>query len=119
MKRALLLTILIAASVGAGAWVARGIYDEVLLDEGVFHVVNACDEKRAIELIFPSAERRSAVLLAGQAVDFRVANTGEGAVTVMAGGEQVGSIGYVTSHNSLAVIVLKPEGALFSQVVRE
>lgn len=119
MKRALILTTLVAVLVGGGAWITRGLYDQVMMDEGVFHVVNACDGKREVELVFPSSERRSAVILAGQAVDFRVAHTGEGAVTVMAGGERVASVGYVTTSNNLTVIVLQQNGALFSQYYRK
>lgn len=119
MKRALMLNVLVAALAAGGSWVARGLYDHVMLDEGVFHVVNACDAKREIELVFPSSERRSAVLMAGQAANFRVPNTGEGAVTVIAAGETLAAVGYVTSSNDLAVIVVQPGRALFSQHSRE
>lgn len=118
MKR-VLLTSLLAAVVAAGiAWVARGIHDGITMDEGVFHVVNADAAQRTIALTFPSGERRRAVLEAGQAVDFRVANTGEGAVAVMADGEVVGLVGYVASHNSLSVVVVQSDHALFSQYLR-
>ena len=113
------LTSLMAAFVAAGvAWVARGTYDEVLMDDSVFHVVNADATQRTIELAFPSGERRSTVVEAGQAVDFHMANTGEGAVSVMADDEFVDSVGYVTSHNNLSVIVVQSDRALFSQYLR-
>ncbi|MDP6988159.1 MAG: hypothetical protein QF903_01605 [Planctomycetota bacterium] len=114
-----LLTSLAAAVVAAGiAWVARGIYDEIAMDEGVFHVVNAAATQRTIELALPSGERRSAVIESGQAVDFHVENAGEGAVSVMADAEVVDSVGYVTTHNGLVVIVVQSDRALFSQYLR-
>ncbi len=118
MKRVLLSNVLVAVVVGAGLWLARGAYDRAFLDEGVFHVVNAGAAERSIQLVFPSGERRSAVVPAGRSVDFRVENTGEGAVTVLADGRQVGSAGYVTSHNGLTILVVQPEDVLFSQVLR-
>jgi hypothetical protein len=118
MKRAL-CTSLLAAVVAAGiAWVARGLYDEIQMDVGVFHVVNADGTQRTIELAFPSGERRSAVVEAGQAVDFHVANTGEGAVSVVTDGEIVDSVGYVTSYNELSIVVVQSDRVLFSQYLR-
>jgi hypothetical protein len=118
MKR-ILFSSLLSAVVAAGVtWVARGLFDELTMDEGVFHIVNADAVPRSIELTFPSGERRSAVLEAGRAVDLHVANTGEGAVSVRADGEVVGSVGYVTSQNSLSILVVQSDGALFSQYIR-
>jgi len=118
MKRILLASLLVAVVAGGGLWIARGIYDEALMDEGIFHVVNAGAEQRSIGLTFPSGEHRSAVIQAGQAIDFQVANTGQGAVSVTSDGASVGSVGYVTSHNSLSVIVVHRDGVLFSQYLR-
>lgn len=118
MKRVLLASLLSAVVAAGVTWVARGIYDAVTMDQGVFHTVNADAVPRSIELTFPSGERRSAVLEAGRAVDFHVASTGEGAVSVMTDGELVGTVGYVTSHNGLSVIVVQSDGALFSQYTR-
>jgi hypothetical protein len=62
------------------AWGARGLHDEAPMDEGVFLVVNAGVTSRTIELRFPSGERRSAGVEAGQAVELQLADSGEGAV---------------------------------------
>ena len=118
MKRVLSTSLLTAVLASGGAWTARGLHDEIQMDEGVFHVLNATDAQRVIELVFPSGERRSAVVDSGQAVDFRVANTGEGGVSVMADGSSVGTVGYVTRHNPLSVVVVQSEGAVFSQFLR-
>lgn len=118
MRCFLLSGLLMSVVAGGGLWVTRGIYDEIMMDDGVFHVINADTSQRSIELTFPSGERRSAVIQSGQAIDFHVANTGEGAVMVTADGEHVGSVGYVTTINSLTVIVVQPKGALFSQYFR-
>ena len=83
--------------------------------EGVFHVVNATAVERTIELSFPSGERRSSVIAGGQTADFRVEKTGEGSMSVSSGGESLGAVGYVTSHNNLTVIVVKSDEVLFSQ----
>lgn len=114
-----ILTSLVAAVAAAGiAWVARGIYDEVLMDAGVFHVVNAEATSRTIELVLPSGEHRSAVVEAGQAVHFHVPTTGEGAVSVSADGAFVDSVGYVSSGNPLSVLVVQSDRVLFSQHLR-
>ena len=118
MRCILLSGLLMSVVAGGGLWIARGIYDEIMMDDGVFHVINADASQRSIELTFPSGERRGAVIQSGQAIDFHVENTGEGSVMVTADGEHVGSVGYVTSINSLIVIVVQPEGALFSQYFR-
>ena len=118
MKK-VILTSLVAAVAAAGiAWGVRGVYDEILMDAGVFHVVNAEATPRTIELVFPSGEHRSAVVEPGQSVQFRVTNTGEGAVSVRADGEPVDSVGYVTSHNALSVLVVQSDLVLFSQYDR-
>ena len=117
--KAMILTCSLAVVMGAAvAWGARGVYDELQMDEGVFHVVNAVGTQRTIELAFPSGERRSALVEAGQAVDFHVANTGEGAVSVVTDGEIVDSVGYVTSYNELSIVVVQSDRVLFSQYLR-
>ena len=115
MKRVLLSSLLSAVLAAGVAWIVRGTYDEIMLDEGVFHVVNAGAVPRSIELTFPSGERRRSEFKAGQAVEFQVASTGEGAVSVMVDGDLMGLSGYVTSHNSLSVLVVQSDGVLFSQ----
>jgi len=118
MRRALLSNVLVALLAAGGAWFARGIYDAVFMDEGLFHVFNATEAERSIELAFPSGERRGAAVAPGQAVEFHVARTGEGAVLVMSDGKRVGSVGYVTSHNTPSVIIVQPDAALFSSLQR-
>ena len=118
MIRQLGASLLIAATCAAAAWIGRGAYDVHLMDEGVFHVVNADDAARTIELAFPSGERRRSVIGAGEAVDFEVEDTGEGAVTVTSDGEVVGAVGYVTSHNDFSVVVVQMDGVLISQYRR-
>lgn len=118
MSRQLGASLSIAAICAATAWIGRGAYDELQMDEGVFHVVNADDAQRTIELAFPSGERRRSVIDAGQAVDFAVKNTGEGAVAVMSDGEVVGAAGYFTSHNDFSIVVVQADGVLISQYRR-
>lgn len=102
----------------AAVWAARGVYDEHFMDDGVFHVVNAADERRTIELAFRSGERRAVTLDAGQAASVRVEDTGEGAVSVTAGSEFLGDVGYVSSQNDLSLIVVLQDRALFSTYLR-
>ena len=118
MSRQVKASFLIAAIAAATAWFGRGTYDEFQMDEGVFHVVNADDAPRTIKLAFPSGERRRSVIDAGQAVDFEVKDTGEGAVSVTSDGELLGSVGYVTSHNDLSVVVVRADRVLISQYGR-
>jgi len=113
------IKVLLATVVTAAVtWFLRGVYDEINMDEGVFYVVNAASSQRKIELVFPSGERRSAVFEAGQAMDMQVANTGEGAVSVLTDGETIGPTGYVASHNNLSVVVVQSDRALFAQCHR-
>jgi hypothetical protein len=113
MKRTLIASLLSAVLAGGVLWSARGIYDEALMDGGVFHVVNAVDQSRSIELTFPSGESRSAVIRAGQSTNFRVEDTGEGSFSVVADGETLWMGGYVTSHNSFSVVVVQSNTAQF------
>jgi hypothetical protein len=120
MKRTLLSTLLAVLAVAGtlGAWIARGVYDRATMDQGVFRVINANATQRTVVLLFPSGERREAVVPAGMSADFHVANTGEGAVTVQSDGENLGSIGYVTSMNDLSILVIHPDGVLVSEYSR-
>jgi len=118
MSRQVKASFLIAAIAAATAWFGRGTYDEFQMDEGLFHVVNADATSRTIELVFPSGESRKAVVEAGQAVDFEVKDTGEGAVTVTRDGEVVGVVGYVTSHNDFSVVVVQVDDVLITQYSR-
>ncbi len=118
MKRVLLLALVIAALTLGGTWYLRGTYDHLVMDNGVFHVINVADVPQSIELVFPSQESRSAAIPAGGSVSFHVADTGEGAVLIRSGGEERASLGYVTSINPLTVIVVEQDGAVFSQYHR-
>jgi hypothetical protein len=118
MKKVLLSNVLVAVLAAGAAWFARGSYDELMLDEGMFHVINDTAAERSIELVFPSDERRSAVIAPGRSVDFHVARTGEGAVSVSADGESLVCDSYVTSHNPLTILLVKSDGVLFSQFLR-
>ena len=48
MRCFLLSGLLMSVVAGGGLWVARGIYDEIMMDDGVFHVINADTSQRSI-----------------------------------------------------------------------
>lgn len=118
MKQILITALLSAVLAGSGAWIARGLYSELVEDAGQFHLVNATADEHLIELVFPSGERRAARVGAGDAVDVRVLETGEGSVEVRADGEDRGAVGYVTSFNGRSVITLTETGAVFTHPAR-
>ena len=118
MRKTLSIAVVCSVLTATLVWVARGVYDTLTLDEGVFHVVNHVDRSRVIELSFPSSERRSATFGPGEAIDFTVDWTGEGSITVVIDELELDPIGYVTSQNGLSVVVVGEDSISFTQRFR-
>jgi hypothetical protein len=116
MKRSFFLSLIVAAFTASSAWIARGLFDELVRDEGVFHVVNATAEEHIIELRFPSGVELGQRVAAGSSMDLRVNETGEGAIEVRVDGVSRGPVGYVTSLNGVSVVTLTEDDAVFTQV---
>ncbi|MDC0368512.1 hypothetical protein OAN13_02345 [Opitutales bacterium] len=98
------------------AWVIRGAYDQHFMMEGYFHVVSNAKQDHEIGLKFPSGKQMDFTLKKGSSVDFKLSNTGEGSITVAIDGTVRDQVGYVTSMNSIVVLVIGDEETEFSQI---
>jgi hypothetical protein len=98
------------------AWVIRGTYDQHFMMDGCFHVVSNAKQDCEIGLRFPSGKQVDFTLEKGSSVDFKVYNTGEGGISVSVDGKARDLVGYVTSMNSMVVLVIDDEKTNFSQV---
>ena len=98
------------------AWIARGLFDELVRDEGIFHVVNTTAADHQIVLRFPSGVELGQSVAAGSSMDLRMSDTGEGGLEVWSDGVSRGRVGYVTSFNGLSVVALTEDGVVFTQV---
>ena len=114
MRRAALAWLLLVILAAGAAWVVRGVYDELFLGEGTFHIVNATSVPMEVELEFPSGERRAGLVAAESALDVRVLDTGEGSVSVSVDGVERGRVGYVTSLNGRSVVTLTESDVLLT-----
>jgi hypothetical protein len=118
MKKIITWVLLGSLIAGSASWFARGFYDDIMIFEGRFHVVNATGDEQNIVITAPSGLSWQATLRPGVSSDFKMKNTGEGGLNVQANGKGFGSIGYVTSHNNLSVIVISESTPVFSQIVK-
>ena len=101
---------------GVLTWVIRGEYDRHFMMEGAFHVVSHSSKAHEILLKFPSGKTKEFKLEAGAVTDFRLMETGEGSIMVSLDGEFRDLVGYVTSMNSMIVLVIGEETTGFSQI---
>ena len=98
------------------AWIARGVYDRHFMMEGSFHVVNHSKASHNISLRFPSGKTKALAMAPGSSQDFRLYDTGEGSITVNVNGSDRDQVGYVSSLNSMIVLVIGEKHTGFSQV---
>ncbi|NES85804.1 MAG: hypothetical protein F6K10_32890 [Moorea sp. SIO2B7] len=98
------------------SWVIRGMYDQNFMMEGYFHVVSNAKQDREIALRFPSGKQVDFTLKKGSSFDFKLSNTGEGSIAIVIDGTLREQVGYVTSMNSMVVLVIGNEQTHFSQV---
>lgn len=116
MIKAMILFATVAMLSGVSAWVIRGEYDRHFMMEGTFHVVNHSSKAHQILLTFPSGTTKRFRLGPGAVTDFKLTETGEGSITVSLDGEFRDAAGYVTSMNSIVVLVIGEETTGFSQI---
>ena len=116
MIKAMILFVTAAVLSGTASWIARGVYDHHFMRDGTFHVVSHCTEAHEILLKFPSGKTKEFKLEPGAVTDFRLMKTGEGSITVSLDGEFRDAVGYVTSMNSIVVLVIGEETTGFSQI---
>ena len=98
------------------AWVIRGTYDQHFMMDGYFHVVSNAKQDCEIGLRFPSGKQVDFILKKGRSFDFKLSNTGEGSISVAIDGTARDQVGYVTTMNSMVVLVIGDEETNFSQV---
>lgn len=110
-----LYLLLIALGV-IGGWFVRGVYDDLFMHEGLFHVVNLSNQNLDVTLGFPSGHQENISLRANGSADFVLHNTGEGAISVTVDQNKLADVGYVTSRNSITVFAISPKEAVFSQI---
>lgn len=110
-KKNIMLALCLAIIMGSGTWFLRGVYDDVMMTAGDFHVVNASDHELKIVLSFPSGAVHRASLPSRQGQTFHVPNTGEGAIAVTVNEKTLKPFGYVTSHNALSVLTVSAGSA--------
>ena len=116
-KVALVALIAILPVAIIATWLARGVYDEIFLLDGHVLVVNATEEPRQIQLVFPSGEQMDLEIVNGGSASATVESTGEGSVEVIIdGGVRKERVGYVTAMNSLIIITVSDERVVFSHV---
>jgi hypothetical protein len=101
---------------GLFSWILRGEYDEHLMMEGHFHIVSNTKQDHRVTLRFPSGKQMDFNLKKGDSVDFKLYETGEGSIAVSIDGNLRDHVGYVTSMNSIVVLVIGEEETLFSQI---
>ena len=112
-KLLIILTILIC---GASIWMLRGLYDEHFMMEGRFHIVSSASRDHKVTLIFPSGKQTDFNLEKGSYFDFKLVDTGEGSITILIDGLEREKVGYVTSMNSIIVLVIGDEQSNFSYI---
>jgi hypothetical protein len=116
MVKAIILFTTATVLSGTVCWIARGVYDRLFMMEGTFHVVSHCTDAHEVLLNFPSGKTKTFKLRPGAVTDFRLKGTGEGSIAVNLDGEARDEIGYVTSMNSIVVLVIGDETTNFSQI---
>jgi hypothetical protein len=111
------LTIIGALFIGGlCSWILRGEYDQHFMMEGHFHIVSNAQQDHDITIIFPSEKQIHFTLKQGGTFDFRQLNTGEGSVAISIDGKLRDQVGYVTSMNSIVVLVIGDTQTQFSQI---
>jgi hypothetical protein len=110
-KMHITIALAMALTMGVGVWYLRGAYDDVMMNAGDFHVVNASDQELDIVLRFPSGAIRSCKLAIGQGQTIHVPDTGEGSIVVTVNQKKLEPFGYVTSHNLLSVLTVRTDTA--------
>ncbi len=101
---------------GLCAWMLRGEYDRLFMMEGHFHIMSNAKLDHRIDLHFPSGKNLNFILKKGGSVNFKLPETGEGAITVSIDGVERDHVGYVSSRNSIVVLVIGEEQTEFSQI---
>jgi hypothetical protein len=111
------LTIIASILIGGlCAWMLRGEYDRIFMMEGHFHIMSNAKLDHRVDLHFPSGKHLSFNLKKGGSVDFKLPDTGEGSIAVSIDGVERDHVGYVTSMNSIVVLVIGEEQTEFSQI---
>ena len=116
MAKAMILFATTTVLSGTLCWLTRGVYDRHFMMEGVFHVVSHSSEAHQILLKFPSGKTKKFTLDPGAVTNFRLKGTGEGYIAVNLDGEARDLVGYVTSMNSIVVLVIGEKTTNFSQI---
>ena len=98
------------------SWILRGEYDRHFMMEGYFHIVSNANQDHEVTLKFPSGKQMVFSLKKGSSVDFKLSDTGEGSIAVSIDGKIRDHVGYVTSMNSIVVLVIGEEQTEFSQI---
>lgn len=101
---------------GVCAWILRGEYDKHFMMEGHFHVVSNAKQDHEVVLEFPSGKQVDFNLKKGSSFRFKQLDTGEGSVAVSIDGKVRDQVGYVTSKNSIVVLVIGDQETGFSQI---
>ncbi|EAZ92056.1 hypothetical protein [Crocosphaera chwakensis] len=102
----------------AGSWFARGVYDELILYKGYFHVINGTENQKKIELTFPSGESTNVNISSENMNTFVVSNTGEGSIAVKSDNQDLANVGYVSSFNPPIIIVIMDNKVVFQYITR-
>jgi len=113
---AIYLCILILCTLSA--WFARGVYDDIFLLAGHFHVVNATGQPLDLTLAFPSGNQHAFQIAPFASVDFMETNTGEGSIDIVIPGRSTDSVGYVTTMNQPIVLTIDQNHTTFSYISR-
>lgn len=101
---------------GVCAWILRGEYDKHFMMEGHFHVVSNAKQDHEVVLEFPSGKQVDFNLKKGSSFRFKQLDTGDGSVAVSIDGKVRDQVGYVTSKNSIVVLVIGDQETGFSQI---
>ena len=116
MIKAIILFTTAAVLSGGISWLVRGEYDRHFMMEGVFHVVSHSSKAHQVLLKFPSGKTKKFTLGPAAVTNFRLKGTGEGYIAVTLDGEARDEVGYVTSMNSIVVLVIGEKTTNFSQI---
>lgn len=90
-----------------GTAAVLGFWDGIMRGTNTFKVVNAANDTLDVRLLFPSGHTEEFTLI--YKYHFFVPETGEGYITAVVNGVEVGTRGYVTSVNSPMLIVLSEQ----------
>jgi hypothetical protein len=101
---------------GLCAWMLRGEYDRLFMMNGHFHLVSNAKLDHRVDLHFPSGKNLRFNLKKHGFADFKLNDTGEGAIAVFIDGLERDHVGYVTAINGIVVLVIGEEQAEFSQI---